>query len=63
MKQCCRYCKDRYPGCHSECERYAEFRKEVDRLNRKHRAEKACHNFSPFTRESTMWREKKKNEQ
>lgn len=26
----CRDCKDRYVGCHSKCERYIEYRKELE---------------------------------
>ena len=26
----CYHCQDRHQGCHSECEKYAEYRKQVD---------------------------------
>lgn len=29
----CKDCPDRHQGCHSECEKYLEFRKERDELN------------------------------
>ena len=29
----CRFCKDRYPGCHSSCKSYIDFRKELDTYN------------------------------
>lgn len=30
-KNTCKDCKDRKVGCHSKCEKYAEFKKELDR--------------------------------
>lgn len=29
----CKDCKERYSGCHSACEKYKEYRKEIDRKN------------------------------
>lgn len=27
----CKDCPDRYPGCHGDCEKYADYRAKVDR--------------------------------
>ena len=35
MEQPCRWCKDRHINCHSECDKYKEWRKELDRINYK----------------------------
>ena len=29
----CKTCNERYVGCHSECESYKKFRKELDEMN------------------------------
>lgn len=29
----CRFCTDRHPGCHSSCESYITYRKELDSYN------------------------------
>lgn len=34
MKPPCKDCPDRKVGCHSTCQRYLDFRKEVDRVNK-----------------------------
>ena len=33
----CRGCENRYPGCHSKCEKYKQERAEYDRLRAEHR--------------------------
>lgn len=35
----CKDCPDRHVGCHSDCERYLEFRKKLDELREKKRIE------------------------
>lgn len=40
MKPPCKDCKDRAVGCHGQCERYAEFDAERDKIRRK-KAEEA----------------------
>ena len=30
----CKDCDDRYPGCHDKCDRYAEYRKKVEKANK-----------------------------
>ena len=30
---CCKFCEDRYPGCHDHCEKYQTARKELDDYN------------------------------
>jgi len=37
----CKNCPDREPGCHSECERYAEWRKEHDKGKAKEKKNRA----------------------
>ena len=37
MKNPCKDCPDRYPGCHSKCERYKSWKKEWDELKEKER--------------------------
>lgn len=34
VRSCCKDCVDRQVGCHSECERYKEFRKLVEKRNK-----------------------------
>lgn len=36
----CKDCKERYVGCHSHCEKYLEFRKQLDEYNQKEKEEK-----------------------
>ena len=38
----CMGCEERHEGCHSECERYKAFRKELDDKNRRKRLENAA---------------------
>lgn len=38
MNNACKNCTDRYIGCHSKCDKYAEFRNEVSKM-RKHERE------------------------
>ena len=33
----CKGCQERFVGCHSTCEKYAQMRKEIDELNEKRR--------------------------
>lgn len=35
----CKNCKDRHIGCHSECEKYAEFKQDIEDLKEKIRNE------------------------
>lgn len=28
----CKNCEERYPACHGKCEKFAEYRREVDRI-------------------------------
>ncbi len=37
MKNPCKDCPDRYPGCHAKCERYKSWKKEWDELKEKER--------------------------
>lgn len=42
----CKDCKDRVLGCHSTCQRYLEFRKEVDRIHEIRNLEKLKNGFT-----------------
>ena len=35
----CLDCADREPGCHGRCEKYKDFRRDVDAYEEKHRAD------------------------
>lgn len=35
MSVCCKDCNDRVVGCHSNCQRYKEYRKDMDDFNQK----------------------------
>ena len=35
----CKECADRYIGCHSKCEKYKQFRKEIDLMHENKRLE------------------------
>jgi len=37
MKNPCKDCPNRYPGCHSKCERYKAWKQEWDKLKEKER--------------------------
>lgn len=41
MIYCCKDCPDRYPGCHSECQKYKEQKRKQDEINEKIKKEKA----------------------
>jgi hypothetical protein len=36
---CCRECTDRKIGCHSKCERYKQFREEIELIHKNKRLE------------------------
>lgn len=40
----CKGCEERHEGCHSGCERYKAFRKELDEKNERKRLENAAIN-------------------
>lgn len=56
IKTPCRDCKDRVVGCHSVCDRYMEWKKEVEAYNAKVYAEKKA-NAAP---EEFIFRKKKR---
>lgn len=37
----CYHCKDRHQGCHSECEKYAEYRRKVEQMRNEERKDSA----------------------
>lgn len=37
----CYHCKDRHQGCHSECEKYAEYRKRVESARKEEQKDSA----------------------
>jgi len=37
MKNPCKDCPNRYPGCHSKCEQYKAWKQEWDKLKEKER--------------------------
>lgn len=39
--KCCLNCQERHYKCHSECERYKEYRKNLDEINAQIRKDKA----------------------
>lgn len=41
MKNPCKGCTDRTPGCHSGCERYADFKRKKEEINEQIRQAKA----------------------
>lgn len=45
MNAPCKDCSDRQVGCHSACEKYLDFRKEVDEINKIKFAEKEQRRF------------------
>lgn len=49
MKAPCKDCPNRQIGCHSTCEKYLEFRKEVDRLKQERIAKR---DVDQYVRES-----------
>ena len=52
MKQdnACYGCKDRYPGCHSKCEKYAAFLEEKDRNYHKRMEKEGFYVHSSYVR-------------
>ncbi len=44
----CYKCPDRYPGCHSECDEYIEFRKSEDDLKKKDRTHRIAYYSDPY---------------
>jgi hypothetical protein len=45
MKAPCKDCPNRKVGCHSTCEKYLDYRKEVDKINKIKFAEKEQRRF------------------
>ena len=40
LNSCCKGCTERHEGCHSKCEKYRSFRKELDEKNERKRLAK-----------------------
>lgn len=59
-KDCCKHCEDRSPGCHSHCEQYAEFRRELEKEKERRRQERIINDFEPYSRTSIIERKRKK---
>lgn len=38
----CQFCKDRREGCHSNCQRYTEYRAQLDEANQRKAADRAA---------------------
>lgn len=59
IKSPCHKCKEREVGCHSTCEKYAEFRQRLDEINEREREAKyAGQLFGKATRSQKMFRGK-----
>ncbi len=43
----CKDCEDRHPACHDKCERFADFRKEIDRIKEAKRQHMIREGWSP----------------
>lgn len=43
---CLRDCPGRFPGCHGKCERYAEYRAEIEAMNAEKRREYVVAGYS-----------------
>ena len=41
-KKPCQFCTDRLAGCHSSCQRYTEFRAQLDEANQRKAADRAA---------------------
>lgn len=50
----CTECADRVLGCHSTCEKYAEFKKQNDAVNKK-RTETKCHYTIAREQRNSKW--------
>ncbi len=56
----CKYCTERHPNCHSECERYAEYHREREELSKRRKADleyAECHSRQAV---NALWRKRKK---
>ena len=55
----CRGCEERQEACHGHCERYKEWKEELDRLNDKiYRDRKSADTMSTASKRK-MWRDKR----
>lgn len=45
MSVSCKDCKDRYVGCHSKCEKYAQFKQEIAERKRKQQEGREYFNY------------------
>ncbi len=46
----CKGCPDRVLGCHDHCPKYKEFKKEIERINKKRRLEEMKEEYSKTRR-------------
>lgn len=56
----CKYCANRHPNCHSECERYSEYKREIEEMHKSQKADleyAECHSRQAI---NALWRKRKK---
>lgn len=41
----CKDCQDRFVGCHSQCDKYSAFRKQVDMINHNRKVDSSINRF------------------
>lgn len=52
----CKDCTNRAPSCHSKCEKYQAFRRELTEKNEHIRELKRLENLTAIKREKSKWR-------
>ena len=58
-QNCCYKCEKRNPDCHSYCEEYIAWKKQLDEENIKEKLKKTGYDFSAWRRGSYLGRRKK----
>lgn len=61
MKSPCYQCFARYPACHGSCEKYAEFRRQQEEINRKRRFENDIKDYEMHTQARIAARKRSNN--
>lgn len=56
----CKDCVDRHPGCHSECERYAEYSNERAEMLKGRKSEREYEEAHSRQAVNALWRKRKR---
>ena len=62
-KCACKGCEERYPACHSECAKYAEFKERVAKVNEEKKKHGTSSDLISDERLKTIWKKQRYSKQ